>query len=187
MDACRKRGEQLEEDLARERKAHADLQRRYSALTGKYNDLETELTILKTKKDESATVEVKTPDVTPPPPVSEKAGFVAGAAGSGKWAKLKTDNLQIIEGIGPKMNAVLNENGITSWSVLADASLDQLKGILNKYGDKYKIIDPSDWAAQAGYAAKGDWDGLMKYQSDDGSPSKAKKLLIKLGIIDEDA
>ncbi len=199
LDACRKRGDQLESDLERERKAHADLQRRFSSLQGKYNDLETEHTILKTKE---AKMEVKetpppiaeiksTPTIetksTPPPPIQQAAGIVAGTAGSGKWAKLKTDNLQIIEGIGPKMNAVLNENGISSWSVLAEAGIDQLKDILNKYGDKYKIIDPSDWSRQARYAAKGDWDGLMKHQSDDGSPSKARNLLIKLGIIDEKA
>ena len=109
-----------------------------------------------------------------------------GTAGPGKWSKLKTSNLQIIEGIGPKMNEVLNDNGISSWAVLASKSFDELRVILDKYEDKYRIIDPSDWAKQAEFAANGDWDGLIKHQSDDGSPSKAENLLIKLGIRQED-
>lgn len=193
LDACRKRGDELESQLERERKAHADLQRRFSSLQGKYNDLQTEHTILKTKQDkleiQKKEIVDKTPPIIPkstPPPIQAAAGIVAGTAGEGKWAKLKTDNLQIIEGIGPKMNEVLNENGITTWDVLAAAPLDKLKGILNKYGDKYKIIDPTDWARQAKFAADRNWEGLMKYQSDDGSPSKARNLLIKLGIIKAD-
>ena len=198
LEACRKRGDELESDLNKCRAKYKDLERRFSSLQGKYNDLESENIILKSKKDESNDVQ-KIADIketkpvekiivppAPKPPVTEAAGIVAGTAGSGKWAKLKTDNLQIIEGIGPKMNEVLNENGIKDWSVLAASSLEELKAILAKYGDKYKIIDPSDWAKQASYAANKDWEGLMKHQSDDGSPSKARNLLIKLGIISEE-
>ena len=53
----------------------------------------------------------------------------------GKYAKLKPDNLQIIEGIGPKMESVLKENCITSWTNLASQSNEDLQAILNKYGD----------------------------------------------------
>ncbi len=105
---------------------------------------------------------------------------------TGAWAKLKEDNLQFIEGIGPKMNEVLNENGVRSWSKLADMSRNDLKNILAKYGDKYQIIEPGDWPRQAKYAAEEDWDGLIKYQSDDGSAAKVRTLFIKLGIMDED-
>ncbi len=100
-----------------------------------------------------------------------------------KYDKLKEDNLQVIEGIGPKMNEVLIENGITSWSVLAGKNHGDLKAILDKYGDKYRIIDPSDWPAQAALAARGDWDGLIAHQTADGSESKAENLMIKMGII----
>lgn len=109
-----------------------------------------------------------------------------GEKKSAAWAKLKSNNMQIIEGIGPKMNEVLNDNGISSWSVLAGKSRDELKAILDKYGDKYKIIEPGDWPNQAKLAAEDKWEELYKYQSDDGSPSKAKNLMIKLGIIKDD-
>ena len=114
------------------------------------------------------------------------AASLAGATsntGAGKYDKLKDNNLQIIEGIGPKMESILHENGVHSWSKLASMSSNDLKSILDKYGDKYRIIDPSTWPKQAGYASRGDWDGLIAYQKEDGSPSKAENVMIKLGII----
>ena len=62
---------------------------------------------------------------------------------------------------------------------------DGLKAILAKYGDKYKIIEPGDWPRQAKFAVEEDWDGLIKYQSDDGTAAKVRKLFIKLGIMDD--
>lgn len=131
--------------------------------------------------------------------VSLAAGFAAGSAdvgssvgaSGGKYAKLKSDNLQIIEGIGPKMDEVLKENGLASWSALADETPESLRNVLNKYGDSYKIIDPTSWPEQAKLASSGDFDGLMLLQKnlDTGiatgtqSDSKLEKLLIKMGII----
>ena len=100
-----------------------------------------------------------------------------------KFAILKEDNLQLIEGIGPKMESILHENGIVSWSVLASKSHAELKAILDKYGDRYRIIDPSEWAAQAALASDRNWNGLINFQKDDGSESKAEKIFIKLGIL----
>ena len=100
-----------------------------------------------------------------------------------KFAAVKEDNLQIIEGIGPKMESILHENGIRNWSVLASKSQGELKAILDKYGDRYRIIDPSDWSAQAALASDRNWDGLIAYQKDDGSESKAEKVFIKMGIL----
>ena len=95
------------------------------------------------------------------------------------WADINMSNghLQVIEGIGPKMEGVLKENGISNWSALAASSGADLKVILDKYGDKYKIIDPNDWPQQARFAMNGDWNGLVSAQKDDGSPSKAEKML----------
>jgi len=99
-----------------------------------------------------------------------------------KYAALKNDNLQIIEGIGPKMNQILVDNGISNWDILADKTKQDLEKILGKFGDRYKIIDPSDWPSQAKYASRYDFSGLVKYQKKDGSESKAQKVFIKLKI-----
>jgi len=100
-----------------------------------------------------------------------------------KFVKINNDNLQIVEGIGPKMESVLKESGIGNLSVLASKSHGELKAVLDKYGDKYRIIDPSDWAAQATLASNRDFDALIAHQKADGSEAKAEKLFIKLGII----
>ncbi len=109
--------------------------------------------------------------------------LAAGSSKPDKYAKLKSDNLQIIEGIGPKMESVLKENGVNSWAALSSKTESDLRAILDKYGDKYKIIDPADWSAQASKANNGDWEGLISMQKADGSDSKAEKVMIKLGIM----
>ncbi|HGG58473.1 MAG TPA: hypothetical protein ENK26_00960 [Gammaproteobacteria bacterium] len=81
---------------------------------------------------------------------------------------IQADNLQIIEGIGPKMESILHENGIATWSELASHSESDLRGILDQYGDKYRIINPESWIAQARLAAEGKADELIAYQKKDG-------------------
>ncbi|MFT4536254.1 MAG: putative flap endonuclease-1-like 5' DNA nuclease [Saprospiraceae bacterium] len=117
------------------------------------------------------------------------------SSASGKksiYRNLKSENLQIIEGIGPKMESVLKENGVSSHSDLAAQNPDSLLAILGKYGDKYKIIDPTTWAQQAGYAASGDYSGMIDLQKklDTGkdnaaglTASKLEKYLVKTGAL----
>lgn len=112
-----------------------------------------------------------------------------------KYESLKHDNLQIIEGIGPKMESVLKENGIDNWQTLSTQTDNDLHDILGKYGKRYKIIDPSSWAQQANLAASGSWNQLTAMQkglyADQESGDrveltpKVEKVMIKLGIIKE--
>lgn len=74
------------------------------------------------------------------------------------------NDLKVVEGIGPKIEGLLKADGIDTWSDLAAASLDRLKGILTAAGDRYRLADPSTWAKQAGLAAEGNWDELKQYQ-----------------------
>lgn len=112
-----------------------------------------------------------------------------------KWfLAIGTDKLQIIEGIGPKMEEVLKENGITNFSILAKTSKESLRDILNKYGDKYRIIDPNTWPQQAALADTRSWNELIALQKslDTGrsdtakvgeTDSKLEKWLIKIGVL----
>ena len=111
-----------------------------------------------------------------------------------KFAALKNDNLQIIEGIGPKMESVLKENGVNNWKILGEQSNNQLREILEKYGNKYKIIDPESWPDQASLAASESWSQLVRMQkgldvgrglSEADTPAKVEKVMVKLGIIKE--
>jgi len=111
-----------------------------------------------------------------------------------KFESITKDNLQIIEGIGPKMESVLKENGISNWKVLGEQTNESLRRLLEKYGNKYKIIDPDSWPGQAGLAASGSWSQLVGMQKglDGGGPfsqasssAKVEKIMVKLGILKE--
>ncbi len=76
----------------------------------------------------------------------------------------KLDDLKIVEGVGPKIETLLKEGGISTWAELAAASEERLKEILDAAGPRYQIHDPSTWPAQAKFAADGNWDELKEYQ-----------------------
>lgn len=80
-----------------------------------------------------------------------------------KPAAGKPDNLTVVEGIGPKMSAALVAAGIDTYAKLAAASEDTLRAAVESAGMRLAPSIPT-WAEQAGYAAKGDWDGLKALQ-----------------------
>ncbi len=74
------------------------------------------------------------------------------------------DDLKVIEGIGPKIEKLLFEKGITTYGQLAATSVQQLKDILAEAGPRYAMHDPGTWSAQALLAANGEWENLKAYQ-----------------------
>ena len=76
----------------------------------------------------------------------------------------KLDDLKVIEGIGPKIEELLNRSGITTWEDLSRAEKSTLELILENAGDRFKFHNPSTWAEQAGLAAAGNFDELKEYQ-----------------------
>jgi hypothetical protein len=76
----------------------------------------------------------------------------------------KPDDLKSLEGIGPKVAKLLNENGIHTFSQLAAADAAKLKEVLDAAG--YAYMDPQGWIEQAHLAAKGDAAGLQKLQDE---------------------
>jgi predicted flap endonuclease-1-like 5' DNA nuclease len=70
------------------------------------------------------------------------------------------DDLKIIEGIGPKINELLNENGITTFAHLANTSVEELKAILEKGGSRFTIHNPTNWPNQAELARDGKMEEL---------------------------
>lgn len=76
------------------------------------------------------------------------------------------DNLKKIEGIGPKIEEVLNTAGFTRYEDIQNSNRDALKKVLQAAGSRYKMHEPESWPAQAELAAKGAWDDLSKFQND---------------------
>ena len=209
----KRRSEDLESEIIRQRTAQGELQKRLKASKNKHandsrlikesdKELERLQNELAAAQERAASWKLKSSirdfknsqknPVIPVVPYSEStlddgdAGKGKGTGkskeGKGKYPNLKPSNLQIIEGIGSKMEAVLNENGITTWAELCGKSLGELRAILDKYGSRYSVVDPSQWAAQARLAKKQKWDALIALQSEDGSDSKFRKIVKKLGL-----
>ncbi|WP_435355871.1 DivIVA domain-containing protein [Emticicia sp. SJ17W-69] len=72
----------------------------------------------------------------------------------------KTDELDIIEGIGPKISMLLYDAGIFTFRDLAITPVYKIEEILEAAGPQYARHDPSTWTQQAKLAAEGRWDDL---------------------------
>lgn len=92
-------------------------------------------------------------------PVVAKS-FVAKADDSVK------DNLTKVEGIGPKIASLLNDDGIWSWKQLSEVKTSRIQKVLDAAGPRYRVHNPETWPMQAGMCAKGEWDKLKKWQDD---------------------
>ena len=66
---------------------------------------------------------------------------------------VQADDLTIIEGIGPKINQLLQAVGIQTFAQLADTSAESLKAILEPAG--LRLIDPGSWSEQARLISEG--------------------------------
>ncbi len=69
------------------------------------------------------------------------------------------DDLQRIEGIGPKISDALGVAGIDTFAKLEQASEDELKAALEHSGLRF-APSLSTWAEQAGFLARGDEEGF---------------------------
>jgi ribosomal protein L30 len=74
----------------------------------------------------------------------------------------KPDDLEIVEGIGPKIAATLQAAGISTFAQLAAADVTQLAQILREAN--VRLADPTTWPQQAQLAHAGQWDKLRDLQ-----------------------
>lgn len=81
---------------------------------------------------------------------------------SGK--KIKQDDLKVVEGIGPKIEGLLNDADIKTWADLADAPQEKVQAILDEAGSRYRMHNPATWAKQAVLARDEKWAELEEYQ-----------------------
>jgi len=78
---------------------------------------------------------------------------------------VKADNLQLIEGIGPKLESILKKNGIKTFKSLSTTKVATLRSILEKAGPRFNAQNPSTWSKQARFAAAGKFSDLIKFQA----------------------
>jgi predicted flap endonuclease-1-like 5' DNA nuclease len=121
------------------------LNRRIAELTARLNDAEA--------RARSAAV------------VANAAGGLAAAAAFGfSPQKGGRDDLELIEGIGPKISELLQHAGIDTFARLAAAPTATLQGILDAAGPNFRLAKPESWPEQATLCVKGDWAALRKLQ-----------------------
>ncbi|WP_281632662.1 hypothetical protein [Flavobacterium luteolum] len=78
--------------------------------------------------------------------------------------KIKENDLKIVEGIGPKIEALFNAAGINTWYELSQTATEKLQSILDAGGENYAMHNPSTWARQALMAYQGKWQDLKEWQ-----------------------
>lgn len=78
-------------------------------------------------------------------------------------AALQLDDLTLIEGVGPKINQLLNQAGIQTFSQLAATDVERLRQILDDAD--LRFIDPASWPEQAQLAAQGKMAELEAMQA----------------------
>ena len=78
--------------------------------------------------------------------------------------KYYQDDLKLVEGIGPKIETLLNSNGILTFDDLAEVELAELLEILRKAGNGFQSYDPSTWPLQSSLARDGKWEQLDDLQ-----------------------
>jgi predicted flap endonuclease-1-like 5' DNA nuclease len=101
------------------------------------------------------------------PQVIEKAALPAAEKQHNNTSNSRNstkDDLQVIEGIGPKIERILNNSGIHTWRELANTPISNLQNILGRAGNKFKMHDPSSWPQQSILAHTGKWKELQHWQ-----------------------
>ncbi len=91
---------------------------------------------------------------TPPPPPPGKPNIAA--------AKGDPDNLRLIKGVGPKLNTLLNNLGVTRYDQIAEwkeAEIEEVDKYLESFSGR---ITRDSWIDQAKYLAKDDITGFEK-------------------------
>ena len=78
---------------------------------------------------------------------------------------IKSDNdFTAIEGIGPKIDGLIQDDGIQTFSALSDTSPNHIQTILDNAGPKYQMANPGTWPDQASLAANNRWGALKALQ-----------------------
>jgi len=98
--------------------------------------------------------------------VYAKRALQAATGGGASKSSSAPDDLTKVEGIGPKIQELLNANGIHTFTQLAGTGVMDIKDILKEAGGFMASRNPGTWPEQAKMAAQGRWDELKKWQDE---------------------
>ncbi len=116
------------------------------------------------KSDESENILTASADTHE---IIEKVNYETAVAEEIMEAEIGLNDLQIIEGIGPKIEKLLRRSSIDTWKKLADGDAEVISEMLvAEGGDRYKMHDPTTWSKQAIMAHEGKWKELKDLQDE---------------------
>jgi predicted flap endonuclease-1-like 5' DNA nuclease len=95
-------------------------------------------------------------------PAREKAPAATAAPAAAAAPPEPVDDLTQLHGIGPRIESILNDGGITSYNQLEHANTSDLRQIIAT-GGALPPASLDSWPTQATYAVRGDWSGLAAY------------------------
>lgn len=183
-DALKAKFTTLETDYVSLKYKYDEMQKDNNALRSSLHLAEADIAILKLKLQKATAPEAEAPVAR------GLVGAVAGKQEIDYAALFSPGNLQVIEGIGPKVEKVLKDAGVVDWGVLAKKSPVDLTAILGAAGTAFAMMDPKSWPQQAALAHDGKWDELVKFQKfldagreDQGdfeNPSKMEQMALRL-------
>lgn len=121
--------------------------------------LEKEAAALKGEQDEA--LKAKAANIMAGAP----QGAMAAAATAAPHREYKTDDLEVVVGIGPKIAKLLINRGITTWKELSLTSVAILREILDKDGgERFRVHNPESWPHQALLLHEGKWDEFRELE-----------------------
>lgn len=160
MHSATDNASQLVDDLTLEynKARQASITNEILDIVGGANALETSSTSEKKTSTERAK-----PRVQPSKPSEKRNGATLAAMTTAVADATATDDLTVIEGIGPAMSAALTQAGFGTYAKVAQATEEQLRDAIQAAGMR---LAPAlaTWPRQAQYALDGDWDSLKTYQ-----------------------
>jgi predicted flap endonuclease-1-like 5' DNA nuclease len=115
------------------------------------------------EQQEGGAPRVDAPPADPLPERTDIEAFSSETATSPS-APPEPDDLKRIDGIGPKIAAVLAAAGIATFAEMAACEPVELKRIITAGG--VRIGNPTTWPQQAALAAQGRWEDLARLQAD---------------------
>jgi len=124
----------------------------------------------KTAAPKAAIPKAAKPKTAVPKPAVTKAAAPKAAAPKAAKAAKGPDNLRLIKGLGPKLNTMLNDLGVTRFDQIAGLDAAAVAALDAKLGTFAGRITRDNFVDQAGLLAKGDVTGFeAKYGKLDGS------------------
>jgi predicted flap endonuclease-1-like 5' DNA nuclease len=94
------------------------------------------------------------------------SGLAAAAAFGYTPQRNGQDDLELIEGIGPKISDLLKSAGLDTFAKLAAAPVANVQQVLDAAGPNFRLANPESWARQAALCARNDWAALRKLQDE---------------------